>query len=455
MNFKRLLTSWFGLGLLPKAPGTWGSLGAVLIFALSAGLSGSVGITAIVTAATAATASVCCVLFAPAVVAMTGREDPGEVVADEVAGQAVTYLLGVLLIGQVLTGTGLCVVTILGFLFFRVFDIFKPWPIKKLEKFPRGWGILSDDLMAGVFGGLVLWICYRFGLVRLISEAMVFDGDLNVFSATLLGIVQGITEFLPVSSSGHLVLLEHLMDGLDPESPKMLMFDLAIHAGTLIAIFVVFRKSMGVFFTNILSYSKYGSKPVDIYKKSPSVRFAVLAVITTFVTGVLGIAFKDKFEAARGNLGVVALMWVITATLLLITDLRKKSRLGLRHFGIWAAVVVGIAQGFAIMPGISRSGATICVAILIGLHRRWAVEYSFLIAIPAILGATLITFVKDFSQLSSENLNFGVLAVGVISAAIVGILSLKLVIRASRKANLKYFSIYCYILAAVVWFYLL
>jgi len=181
----------------------------------------------------------------------------------------------------------------------------------------------------------------------------------------------------------------------------------------------------------------------------------VLAVVATAVTAGLGLPFRDFFASARGSLMIVAVMWIITATLLLLTDLRKKARLGLRKFGILPAIIVGLAQAAAIMPGISRSGVTICAAILIGLHRRWAVEFSFLIAVPAILGATAVQLAKDFAQISSGGLQLVPAAVGAAVAALTGIVALKLVIKTSRNANLKVFAFYCYILAAFVVVYLL
>jgi undecaprenyl-diphosphatase len=350
----------------------------------------------------------------------------------------------------------ICITAVLGFLLFRLFDIAKPWPIHKLEKLPRGWGILADDLLAGVYAGIVLFFCHEIGLVNYISGIFIHSegSSLNVLHAVFLGIVQGITEFLPVSSSGHLVLFENLFH-FDPETPEMLLFDLAVHVGTVAAIFIVFRKSIAALARNLFVCGKYGKNPVEIYQKSPGVHILVLAIIATFVTGVFGLLGEKYFTAARGSLVTVALMWFITGTLLLFTDSRKKARVGLRQFGISAAMVVGIAQAAAIMPGISRSGATICAAILIGLRRRWAVEFSFLIAVPAILGATAVQLIKDFDQISSGNLPIGPVLFGTVAAAITGILALKLLIKTSRTANLKYFAFYCYILACFVLVYLL
>ncbi len=452
---KRLVTSCFGLGRLPLAPGTWGSLPAAIIFALMWHFHASGILISIVMAVLALAGSVICVKFAPAAIAATGKADPREVVADEFAGQAVTFLAIPFLITAAISTKQIWAAAVLGFLLFRLFDIVKPWPIRKLEKLPKGWGVLADDLLAGVYASIALLFCLRIGLVERLSESFSFDASsLNIFSAAILGAIQGLTEFLPVSSSGHLVLFERLF-GLRPERPEMLLFDLATHIGTVAAIFIVFRKSITAFLRNLMASGKYGTSPIDIYKKSPSVHILVLAIVATVVTGVPGLLFKEYFASARGSLAIVASMWVITGTLLLITDWRKKTRLGLRQFAIWQAIVVGLAQAAAIMPGISRSGATICAAILIGLHRRWAVEFSFLIAIPAILGAAVIQLVKDFAEISSGSLPLSSVVTGSVVAALVGILALKLLIKASRAANLRFFAFYCYILACFVLLYLL
>ncbi len=419
----------------------------VIVFGLLCYFGAQVLVSSIVMIVIALTGSVVCVVFAPAVIEAAGEKDPRRIVVDEVAGQAVTFI-GVSAIGN----KEILIVTILGFLAFRVFDIIKPWPCRKLEKFDKGWGILADDLMAGVYAAVVLQILIACNFIGWIGSFLVLDGSMNTFSAVALGSLQGLTEFLPVSSSGHLVLLEHIMD-LNPESPEMLMFDLATHVGTVIAILVVFRKSIAVFLKNLTAFAKYGRSPVTIYHRSPSVHFLVLGGLATLVTGVIGILFKDSFEAVRGRLGIVSIMWIITATLLLITDYRKKTRLSLRSFGVMGAIIIGLAQAMAIMPGISRSGTTICAAILLGLHRRWAIEFSFLLAIPAILGASAITLIKDFDKLGT--LSPMVFTAGIITACLVGIFALKLLIKVSMTGKFRFFAVYCYILAGFVAFYLL
>ena len=421
-----------------------------IIFGLLCHLHAPSAATFAVMAALVFAGSVVCVKFAPATIAATGKNDPGEVVADELAGQALTFLVSLFLVSSATWAAAL-----LGFVLFRMFDIFKPWPIHKLEKFPAGWGILADDLLAGVYAGAALLLCAKAGVIERMSGLLVpSDGSsLGVLPAVVLGVIQGATEFLPVSSSGHLVLFENLFN-FDPETPQMLLFDLTLHVGTVAAIFIVFRKSIAALVANLLAWRKYGRSPVEVYKRSPSVHILVLAVLVTGVTGTLGLLLENYFSAARGRLAVIAIMWLISGTFLLITDLRKKARLGLRQFGVLAAIGIGLAQAVAILPGISRSGATICAAILIGLRRRWAVEFSFLIAIPAILGATAVESIKNFAEISSGGLPIGSAAAGAVAAALTGILALKLLMKTARAANLKYFAFYCYLLAGFVFVYL-
>jgi undecaprenyl-diphosphatase len=449
---KRFLTSAFGLGWLPVAPGTWASLPVLIIFGLMCHFGATSLMVVLVMAGLALAGAVVCVKCAPAVITAAGKNDPHEIVADEVAGQAVTFTAAAFASIQTLSTLQVWVIAVLGFLLFRLFDITKPLFIRRLEKYPAGWGILADDLLAGVYAGALLLLCVKVGLVSYLGN-FTKSMSLDIPHAAVLGVVQGVTEFLPVSSSGHLVLFERLFS-FDPETPEMLLFDLAVHIGTVVSIFIFFRKSIIAFIKNLLSCRRYGKNVFEIYQKSPSVHILVLAGLATGVTGIIAMPLKDYFESAFGSLALIASMWLVTGTLLLITDSKKNARLGLRQFGIMAAVVVGLAQAVAILPGVSRSGATICAAILVGLHRRWAVEFSFLLAIPAIAGATLVEFIHNFEKISSGSIAVGALLAGSLAAAVTGIFALKLLIKASRKAKLKYFAFYCYALAVVVFIFL-
>jgi len=161
---KGLLTSCFGLGYLPLAPGTWGSLPPAIAFAIICRFSPSAQ--SIVLAILALFGCVVCVMFAPAVIAQTGKADPGQVVADEFAGQAITFLAAVFFNTQVFSTGQIWLTTLAGFLLFRIFDIAKPWPCRLLERLPQGWGVLADDLMAGVYAAISLAICLKLWIAK-------------------------------------------------------------------------------------------------------------------------------------------------------------------------------------------------------------------------------------------------------------------------------------------------
>lgn len=161
MSWKRWIASCFGLGWLPVAPGTWGSLPPVVLFAVLTHLDVPAVCIAAVLAALVVVASVACVACVPAVAALLARTDPGEVVIDEVAGQAVTFLIAAWFLPADLPMKHCCLVAAIGFLLFRALDITKPWPIRKLEALPGGWGVLADDLLAGVFAAVVLSIVVK------------------------------------------------------------------------------------------------------------------------------------------------------------------------------------------------------------------------------------------------------------------------------------------------------
>jgi len=162
---KRLLTSCFGLGWLPVAPGSWGSLPSAIIFGLVYYFGGSGVLAASLMVALIAAGSVVCVKFSHVAVAATGNEDPNEVVADEIAGQALTFLAMPLLMADVSGGQIVSIVA-LGYFLFRLFDTVKPWPSYRLEELPAGWGILADDIMAGVYAGIALFISSKFWILK-------------------------------------------------------------------------------------------------------------------------------------------------------------------------------------------------------------------------------------------------------------------------------------------------
>jgi phosphatidylglycerophosphatase A len=166
MTAKRLLTSCFGLGLLPAAPGTWGSLPPAIAFAAILFYSGSVQAGFFVMLGFIIAGGIICIKFSDSAVKITGSFDPGEIVADELAGQSLTFAVLTLVLNTSPSVKQIIIITVIGFVLFRIFDIFKPWPVRQLEKLPAGLGILADDIMAGVYAGILLVIAAKFWILK-------------------------------------------------------------------------------------------------------------------------------------------------------------------------------------------------------------------------------------------------------------------------------------------------
>ncbi|MCH9021993.1 MAG: undecaprenyl-diphosphate phosphatase [Planctomycetes bacterium] len=270
---------------------------------------------------------------------------------------------------------------------------------------------------------------------------------MTITESIILGIVQGITEFLPVSSSGHLVVLQKYM-GLDSAGDEMILFDLAVHVGTVVAVLIYYRHSIAKYLLHLKNSLTSQRSPAELYSRSPSVRISICAISAIAVTGIFYALAGDWIEQGFESSTTVGICWLITATLLIVTDQRKHTGRGLRQFGIAAAVAIGLAQGMALWPGISRSGTTICIAVLLGLRRRWAVEFSFLIGIPAILAAALIKGTQAF-QNGPSAIDWAPILVATVVSAAVGLVALGLLIWAVKKAKLKYFAIYLYLIGTL------
>jgi undecaprenyl-diphosphatase len=273
--------------------------------------------------------------------------------------------------------------------------------------------------------------------------------------AIILGAVQGVFMFVPVSSTAHLVIVQHALirGGSDlppPESPEMILFDLVVHVGTLVSIAVVFHRSLWR-----LSLSAAGDANAWLMRASGGrlgmhLRLVLLGVLTVAVTGVLGLTFKSLFERVFGAPEMIVFTLATTGVLLWWTDLLKPRQHGLRGLGLGTAAVIGVAQALALIPGLSRSGLTIVAGLFCGLKRRWAAEFSFLVAIPTILAAALVQGLEVGAGAGLGNVGLGPLAVGFIVAAATGTVALKLVLKLLYRAQLKVFSIYLWLLALVV-----
>jgi undecaprenyl-diphosphatase len=271
---------------------------------------------------------------------------------------------------------------------------------------------------------------------------------MTLIQAIILGIIQGLTEFLPVSSSGHLVIIQQIFGLKEPE----LVFDIMLHIGTLIAVFIVFRKDIADlikgFFIGMLEVTKIkkiepsNSKP----EMNPYFKLSLFIIMATIPTGIIGLLFEDSFEKLFSSIYPASAMLFVTGTMLLITKKLSGGNKNESKMSIWDALIIGTAQGIAITPGISRSGTTIAFGLFRGLNRNLSARFSFLLSIPAIIGAAILKL-KD-AEISSYN-EYSIIIAGMIVSAIVGYISLKLLIKIVLKGKLSYFAYYCY-LAGVV-----
>ena len=256
---------------------------------------------------------------------------------------------------------------------------------------------------------------------------------MDIISAFLLGLVQGLTEFLPISSSGHLVLSQHLLGFRESN----LAFDILVHLGTLLAVIIYFRKDI----TSILLSSVGRSSGID------GRRWIVMIIIGTIPTGIIGLAFKDHFEALFEQPRIVAFMLWITAILLALSDrIQIKASKEESKLTVSRSLLVGIAQGLAIIPGISRSGSTITFGIFSGLDPNKAARFSFLLSIPAILGATLLEY-KQFLNATASDIP--AYLVGTITAFASGYGAIYLLLKMVVKRKLWRFSIYLFLVGLV------
>lgn len=254
----------------------------------------------------------------------------------------------------------------------------------------------------------------------------------------LLGVLQGVAEFLPISSSGHLVLLRRLMDLGDVP----LLYDVLLHVSTLIVVIIVFRSRIGSIFSSIWRAIRSKTDSED----RENLRLVLYILIATVMTGTVGFVLSRFEDLFSNRPRLVSALFLVTALFLLSTLLNRDGR-NYFQIGFLGAVIVGLAQGVGVLPGISRAGITISVALLLGLERQRAGEFSFLIAVPAILGA-LVFQLRDAGRLL-EIADPLTLLIGFAASFVIGLLSLIVLLRVVRKGQLAVFSIYLVPLAVV------
>ena len=283
---------------------------------------------------------------------------------------------------------------------------------------------------------------------------------MSLLQAIFMGIIQGLTEFLPVSSSGHLALFKILFN---VNTDTGLLYDVLLHVGTLAAICVVYYKDLakmivegvclirdafvnvGIFFKNLSREDKQAYRRVvnSSYRK-----FVMLVIVSTIPTGIIGVFGKDAVELASEILIVPGICLIITAILLFIVDRLPQGEKLPRQVTYTNAFAIGIAQGIATLPGLSRSGTTITACLLSGFNRKFAVKYSFIMSIPAILGS-LVLELKDFGGMHVTGTEICYYIIGRVVAAVVGYICIKTMLVIVRKKKFTIFSIYCLVVGII------
>jgi undecaprenyl-diphosphatase len=266
--------------------------------------------------------------------------------------------------------------------------------------------------------------------------------------AALLGVIQGVFMFVPVSSTSHLAFTQHWLQGQgagipDPDSAEMILFDLVVHAGTVLSIIIVLRRRLFIGACELINDIILWRTPREL----KALRIAILLAVSTAVTGVLGLGIRVFAGEVFGAPAAIAVMLIFTGGVLWWTDRARPS--GVTQLTVGIAVGIGAAQALALLPGLSRSGLTIAAALALGLRRPAAAEYSFVLAIPTILLATVIQAVAVGFN-GPIGLSFSAMAVGFVVAAAVGVVSLHAVLRLLYATRFRIFSGYVWGLAAVV-----
>jgi undecaprenyl-diphosphatase len=256
---------------------------------------------------------------------------------------------------------------------------------------------------------------------------------MDIWDAIILGIVQGFTEFLPVSSSGHLELGKAILgDTSVPE--ESLLFTVVLHFATALSTIVVFRKDVYQIFSGLFQF-----------KWNDETKFSLKIIISMLPAVIVGVLFEKELEAFfGGNVAFVGAMLIVTAILLWLADRAKHTGRKVTNSN---ALVIGIAQAIAMLPGISRSGATISTSVLLGNDKSKAARFSFLMVVPLIFGK----IAKDIfsGELSAESTNFTILGLGFISAFICGLIACTWMITLVRKSKLSWFAIYCLVIGII------
>ena len=262
-----------------------------------------------------------------------------------------------------------------------------------------------------------------------------------LFEALIFGIVQGITEFLPISSTAHIVITELLFGYNFPG----LAFEIFLHIASVFAVIAYFRRELWAVITGFFSYFNRKTAENKVH-----FRFGIFIIVATVITGIAGLLLKNLVVDVMKTPPFIAGALAVTGTfLILIERFKKYGDRRENKMRLLDAVIVGLAQTVAVLPGISRSGATLIAGLWVGLERETAVRYSFLLVIPVILGSTVLS-VGDISGAILDVVGFGPLLVSFLASFLFSLVGIIWLINFLKKGRLIYFALYCYLVAILV-----
>jgi len=256
----------------------------------------------------------------------------------------------------------------------------------------------------------------------------------DIIRAVVLGVIQGLTEFLPVSSSGHLELAKFFMND-DSLAEESLLMTVTLHAATALATLFVFRKDVIDIFRGLFQF-----------EQNEELDFSLKIIVSMLPAALVGVVFEDQIEQLfNKNILLVGFMLIVTGLLLFLAD---RAKITDRKVSYLHALMIGVSQAIAILPGISRSGATISTSVLLHIDRERAARFSFLMVVPLILGKMAKDLLSGELNEAAQN-DFWALVVGFVAAFVTGLVACTWMIKLVKNSKLTYFSIYCFIVAAI------
>ena len=273
---------------------------------------------------------------------------------------------------------------------------------------------------------------------------------MTYIQALLMGVIQGLSEFLPISSSAHIVLMSHLYkfftgQEFAPTGSGEIFFDIIVHLGTLVAVLVYLRKEIFEIIRDFFT----ALKTRDF--SSEGAKLPLYIIIGSFMTVIIVFPLKDIAEHLTAKPNIVGLLLIVTGFILFTTEyIFKKFPCKSDKITLKAAIITGIAQGLAVFPGISRSGSTIAAGMLAGVDRVKCAKYSFLLSIPIIVGASMLYPLLEMDTATVSDLNIGILLTGFFSSAIVGFFCIKYFLKFLQKYSMKVFAYYCWVVGILM-----